>query len=46
MNVMEGREVTCCRMWITNMETMEKKNIMPEEVQRKRVSRLKKEQKL
>lgn len=46
MNVMEGREVTCCRMWITNMETMEKKNVMLKEVQRKTVARMKKEQKL
>lgn len=46
MNVMEGKEVTCCRMWRTNKETMEKKNVMPKEVQRKTVARMKKGQKL
>lgn len=27
MHVMEG-EGTCCRMWITHLEIMEKKNVM------------------
>lgn len=41
MHVMEG-EGPCCRMWITNMEIMEKKNVMPKEVQRKTEARMKK----
>lgn len=41
MHVMEG-EGTCCRMWITNMERMEKRNVMPKEVQRNTVARMKK----
>lgn len=35
VHVME-RGGSCCRMWLTNMERMEKTNVMPKEAQRKK----------